>query len=237
MWPWSHVSNETIASLLKDSRAFVTKALKRGRKGGRKQSRDDVLAAYKTFHDENGWYPNQSEVASALAITPKTVQRTIGQSWPEFGGRATEDPHFPGQSYEADGHAVVAYGGIDGARLSEYSMAYNSATPGADVAKASAMEGAGVLDARIAGQLEQAYQVRFPRAAGRTFAGFTAIAGARTIISDPSDDTPDRRDAGSASTRREATRTARVVFPSLRPEQEVTAMEVDVPDEAYWAIA
>jgi hypothetical protein len=81
-------------------------------------------------------------------------------------------PHFPGQSYETDGRAAVAYGGIDGARLSEYSLVYDGATPGAGVANARAMEDAGELDPRTAGQLEQAYQVHLQRATGRTFSGW-----------------------------------------------------------------
>lgn len=97
--------------------------------------------------------------------------------------------HFPGTTYdvEADGttRREVAYGGIDGARLSEYSLVYDGATPGAGVAKARQMEDAGELDARTAGMLEQIYpNVRFPGATGRFYAGFGPGAGERTMPAD-----------------------------------------------------
>jgi|GEM_PF-2096334 len=84
--------------------------------------------------------------------------------------------HFPGQTYDVSAHGTtrreVAYGGIDGARLSEYSLVYDGATPGAGVAKARQMEDAGVLSPDIASQLERLYpNVRFSRALARSYAG------------------------------------------------------------------
>lgn len=76
--------------------------------------------------------------------------------------------HFPGMEYdvEADGatRREVAYGAVDGARLSEYSLVYDGATPGAGVAKARSMEDSGALIPEVALSLERQYRTRFPRA-------------------------------------------------------------------------
>jgi hypothetical protein len=82
--------------------------------------------------------------------------------------------HFPGVEYEVEGDGEtkrqIALGEVENGRLSEYSLVYDGATPGAGVAKARSMEDAGELDWRVAAMLERAYNTTFPRAmAGRTF--------------------------------------------------------------------
>lgn len=76
--------------------------------------------------------------------------------------------HFAGIEYEVEGggktHTEVAYGGVDGGALSEYSFVHDGATPGAGVAKARHMEDVGELSPEIALQLERAFHVTFPRA-------------------------------------------------------------------------
>lgn len=86
--------------------------------------------------------------------------------------------HFAGIEYEVEGggktHTEVAYGGVDGGALSEYSFVHDGATPGAGVAKARHMEDVGELSPDIALQLERAFHVTFPRAT-RKYQGISLI--------------------------------------------------------------
>lgn len=79
--------------------------------------------------------------------------------------------HFPGDEYEIEGDGKtrkeVAYGAVDGGRLSEYSLVPDGATPGAGVAKARSMEDAGELQPELALRLERTYHTSFPRATRR----------------------------------------------------------------------
>ena len=79
--------------------------------------------------------------------------------------------HFPGAEYEIEGDGKtrkeVAYGAVDGGRLSEYSLVPDGATPGAGVAKARSMEDAGELQPELALRLERTYHTSFPRATRR----------------------------------------------------------------------
>lgn len=88
--------------------------------------------------------------------------------------------HFPSVEYEveADGttRSEIAYGAVDGGRLSEYSLVPDGATPGAGVAKAQNMEDAGELEPEVALHLERAYHTSFPRAT-RRYQGVTLIGG------------------------------------------------------------
>lgn len=130
--------------------------------------------------------------------------------------------HFPGQKYtiEADGQTreVVAYGAIEGARLSEYSLVYDGATPGAGTVKARQMEDAGMLDPVLAGQLEQAYHTTFPRATGRIFTGFTPANG-KGIIMPMTKDTGRVRAVGEEIVEDEEVTAA--VTPDTEPDDEV----------------
>lgn len=80
---WIHVPNTITEGLLTASRTFIDEQ-RRGRRPGRKYSPEDIQAAYRTFHDEHGWCPDQTQIASALGIAPTTVRRIIGQPWQEF---------------------------------------------------------------------------------------------------------------------------------------------------------
>jgi len=67
--------------------------------------------------------------------------------------------HYPGYSY--DGERCFAW--VENARLSEVSLVYDGATPGAGIRKAEMAAQAGLLDRKMAGQLEDLYQVRLAR--------------------------------------------------------------------------
>lgn len=87
--------------------------------------------------------------------------------------------HFPGMTYDVDiddttKEKRIATATIIGARLHEYSLVYDGATPGAGVVKAERMIAAGEIDARVAGQLEQVYHRQFPTVA-RSFAVTTNL--------------------------------------------------------------
>lgn len=77
-----------------------------------------------------------------------------------------ECPHFAGFMYdiETDGgmESRLAVGTIEGARLNEYSLVYDGATPGAAVVKAlRAIEG-GMVDRATVDQLSRVYHRAFP---------------------------------------------------------------------------
>lgn len=113
------------------------------------------------------WMPPGSEVR--CTICGKDMMRW----WKEDGCS-----HFPGMEYEIDGDGTtrkeVAYGAVDGGRLSEYSFVHDGATPGAGVAKARHMEDNGELEPETALRLERAYHTAFPRAT-RKYQGLTLI--------------------------------------------------------------
>lgn len=90
---WSKVPPGTLTALIADSRRFVEERQPRGRKPGRKLSREDILIAYRAYHNETGRYPKQNEVATALGTSPKTIHRIIGQPWTEFDNAAQRKTH------------------------------------------------------------------------------------------------------------------------------------------------
>jgi hypothetical protein len=73
--------------------------------------------------------------------------------------------HFAGLSYDIDtskgSEKRVAIGTIENARLSEYSLVYDGATPGAAVVKAIRMIEAGEVDAATVDRLGRAYHREF----------------------------------------------------------------------------
>lgn len=82
-------------------------------------------------------------------------------------------PHFAGLAYEQEGsnsrRKEVAIGTIERARLNEYSLVYDGATPGAAVAKALRMAAEGMVEPKTIERLERAYGRSFP--APRSWAG------------------------------------------------------------------
>lgn len=86
---WSQVPGETLAELMKTSKRFVMEAQQRGRREGRDHSRDDILAAHKTFYDKTGRWSSQSEVAAELDTTTRTIRRTLApETWADFTKKA-----------------------------------------------------------------------------------------------------------------------------------------------------
>ncbi len=70
--------------------------------------------------------------------------------------RSQKCQHYPGYTY--DGERAFAW--VEGARLSEVSFVFDGATPGAVILKAQRAAEAGLLDRKVAGELEDLYQVR-----------------------------------------------------------------------------
>lgn len=93
---WTEIENERGTSIeqlkrLMDGLSLYREQRPLGRRQGRKHSRSDVLDAYVGFFRSNGWYPDQTELATEMGQSPKTVRRILsdgGEEWLDFEAAA-----------------------------------------------------------------------------------------------------------------------------------------------------